>query len=292
MGLRVKFNLTLLLTFIVAFAIATGVGYRIVQNEARREAAHDASLMMAEAAAVRDYTATDIAPLLAEQEKSRFLPQAIPFWAAQTTQRAIAVHFPHYTYKEAALNPINIANRAAGWEEDIVAEFQHSPELGRFTSTRELASGPTLSLSQPIRVTDQSCLACHSTPEAAPAAQIDVYGTRHGFGWKLGDTVGAQIASVPMQDSLNRANRTLALYLGGLAALFAATLLLLNLVLHFVVIRPLRRIVAHANAVSTGNFGAPEFELRGHDEIAVLLQSFNRMRRSLANAMQMLESSM
>jgi len=37
---------------------------------------------------------------------------------------------------------------------------------------------------------------------------------------------------------------------------------------------------------------APEFELRGHDEIAVLLQSFNRMRRSLANAMQMLESSM
>jgi protein-histidine pros-kinase len=63
------------------------------------------------------------------------------------------------------------------------------------------------------------------------------------------------------------------------------------LVLHFVVIRPLRRIAAHANAVSTGNLAALEFELRGHGEIAALLQPFNRMRRSLANAMQMLESS-
>ena len=83
----------------------------------------------------------------------------------------------------------------------------------------------------------------------------------------------------------------MAIYLGGLAGAFVVTLLLLNLVLHVVVIRPLRRIAAHANAVTTGNFAAPEFELRGHDEIAALLQPFNRMRRSLANAMQMLESS-
>jgi protein-histidine pros-kinase len=35
---------------------------------------------------------------------------------------------------------------------------------------------------------------------------------------------------------------------------------------------------------------APEFTVRGRDEIASLSESFNRMRRSLANAMKLLES--
>jgi protein-histidine pros-kinase len=39
-----------------------------------------------------------------------------------------------------------------------------------------------------------------------------------------------------------------------------------------------------------GNSKAPEFVVSGQDEIASLAQSFNRMRRSLANAMKLLES--
>jgi len=44
-----------------------------------------------------------------------------------------------------------------------------------------------------------------------------------------------------------------------------------------------------AGEVSMGNNDAPEFAESGRDEIASLGQSFNRMRRSLTNAMQMLE---
>ena len=39
-----------------------------------------------------------------------------------------------------------------------------------------------------------------------------------------------------------------------------------------------------------GNMDAPEFTVRGRDEIASLAESFTRMRRSLANAMKLLES--
>jgi HAMP domain-containing protein len=60
--------------------------------------------------------------------------------------------------------------------------------------------------------------------------------------------------------------------------------------LHFVIIRPIRRISALAMEVSTGRTDAPEFTERGHDEIASLAASFNRMRRSLASAMRMLET--
>ena len=49
---------------------------------------------------------------------------------------------------------------------------------------------------------------------------IKVYGKNNGFEWKMGDTVGAQIISVPMSVPLgiaDRAFRTLMVSLGGIA---------------------------------------------------------------------------
>ena len=150
--------------------------------------------------------------------------------------------------------------------------------------------GPILSISRPIRITDKDCLTCHSTPAAAPASMIDLYGSANGFGWKLGDVIGAQIVSVPMQVALDRANEAFKVYLAGLVAVFAVTIVLLNLLLHFVIVKPIRRMSAIASEISLGNMDAPEFDERGRDEIASLAGSFNRMRRSLANAMKLLES--
>jgi HAMP domain-containing protein len=289
MGLRAKFNLVLLAAFVVGLGLAAALSYRIVYDNARREVLQEAAIMMAQATAIRDYTTKEIEPLLADQLKVRFLPHTVPSWAAQTNLRALAAQFPDYTYKEAALNPTNPADRATDWEADIIAEFQHSPTLKEFTSTRDTSAGPILSVSRPIRITDKDCLSCHSTPAAAPATMIDLYGSANGFGWKLNEVIGAQIVSVPMEIALERANRLFMVYVGGLAVVFAVTLLLLNLVLHFVIIRPIRRMSAIASEISLGNAAAPEFTVSGNDEIASLAQSFNRMRRSLANAMQMLE---
>jgi protein-histidine pros-kinase len=47
---------------------------------------------------------------------------------------------------------------------------------------------------------------------------------------------------------------------------------------------------AIAGEVSLGSEDAPEFPDKGSDEIASLAQSFNRMRRSLTNAMRMLDT--
>ena len=44
-----------------------------------------------------------------------------------------------------------------------------------------------------------------------------------------------------------------------------------------------------ASDVSMGKLDAPEYVSRSHDEIGSLATSFNRMRRSLQNAMRMLE---
>jgi HAMP domain-containing protein len=290
MGLKAKFNMVMLLAFIGGLGLAAALSWRIVHDNVRREVLQEARIMMAEASAIRDYTANEIEPLLADQIKTRFLPHTVPSWAAQTNLRAMAAQFPDYTYKEAALNPTNPADRATDWESGIIGQFTRDPSLTEFTTTRDTPTGPSLSIGRPIRITDKDCLTCHSTPSAAPASMIDLYGTTNGFGWKLGDVIGAQIVSVPMRVALDRANAEFKIYLGALVGVFAVTIVLMNLLLHFVIVKPIRRMSAIASEISLGNMAAPEFLERGHDEIASLGGSFNRMRRSLANAMKLLES--
>lgn len=142
-------------------------------------------------------------------------------------------------------------------------------------------------LARPIAA-DPPCLECHSTPRVAPAALIRRYGPNNGFGWNAHEIIGAQIVSVPMTVPFQMAQdgfRTFAVYL---AAVFLASLILLDVALVFSVVRPLRRLSTMADQISTGQMDLPELPVRGSDEIAVLAGSFNRMRRSLERALKML----
>lgn len=288
MGLRAKFNLVMLIAFLVGMALAGGLSYTLVQENARREVLQQAAVMMAQASVISSYTEREIAPLLADQLKLRFLPQTIPFWAAQTNFRALQEQFPDYSFREPALNPTNPADRPTDWQADIIDVFRRDAKQSELITTRDSPTGPILSFSRPIVVSDQGCLQCHSTPAAAPPTMVDLYGTAGGFGWKLGETVGAQIVSVPMRVALERANHTFLTVMAGLAFVFLIMVVLLNLLLHFIIIRPIRSISATASEISLGNMATPEFVVHGRDEIASLAESFNRMRRSLANAMKLL----
>lgn len=289
MGLKAKFNLVMLAAFVIGLALTAAYSWHVAKRAAEREVEHEAHIMLVQASAVRQYTDSQISPLLAAQNQQRFLPQSIPFFAAETTMRALSKQFPAYVYKEAALNPTNPADRAVDWEAGMIDEFRREPTMTSLTVIRDTADGPVLSVAHPVRITDKACLTCHSTPQIAPASMVDLYGSTNGFGWELGSVQGAQIVSVPMALALSRARHQLLVYFGGLASIFAVTLLLLNVLLHYLIVRPIRRISALAEDVSTGKNDVPEFDARGQDEIASLAASFNRMRRSVESAMRLLE---
>jgi protein-histidine pros-kinase len=260
-----------------------------LKDNARKAVLQEAAVMMGQASAIFHYTDTEIGPLLSDQLKVRFLPQTIPFWAAQTNFRAVQQQFPDYSFRATALNPTNPADHPTDWQADVIDMFRQQPTLTEFVSQRDTPSGPILTYSRPFKVTDQGCLECHSSPAAAPASMIDLYGSANGFGWKLGETVGAEIVSVPEQVPLERAHRALITTMVELTGVFVVMMILLNVMLHFFIILPLRRISAVASEVSLGNLDVPEVALKGRDEIASLADSFNRMRRSLANALKLLE---
>lgn len=288
MTVKTKFNLCMGIAFVIGLALAAFMFNQVLRDGARQAALRDAGMILAQAQAVRGYTANEVAPLLREQMKTRFLPHSVPSWSAQTVWRAMQPQLAEYSYKEAALNPTNPADRATDWEADIIEQFRRDPKVAELTSVRETPGGLILSLARPLRITNAACLSCHTTAAEAPRPMVDLYGSTNGFGWKLNETIGAQIASVPMAVATRQADELLKIYVAGLAAVFLVIILLLNLMLHYVIVRPVRRMATAANDISMGNLSAPEVEIKGNDEIASLGDSFNRMRQSLVSAMGLL----
>jgi methyl-accepting chemotaxis protein len=291
MGLRTKFNLVMITAFLIGLGVAAFLAREITTEEAKRQMLNEATLIMRNGTAVRSYTQNEIRPLISDQMAVRFLPHSVPSWSAQTVFRQIQKDFPDYSYKEAALNPTNPSDRATNWESDIINVFKRDSTLTEFVATRDTPTGQFLTFSRPFRLTDRACLSCHSTPAAAPATMVDLYGNSNGFGWVLNDVIGAQIVSVPMSVALARANHSLLAFMAALSAVFLVMLVLLNVLMHFFILRPVQQITALARDVSAGKTDVAEYEVKGRDEIASLGRSFNLMHRSLQNAIRMLEGA-
>jgi len=284
-----KFNLVLLGIFVLGFLIAGYVSYKALQTNAREEILQNARLMMESALSSRNYTIAQVKPLLETQMKYQFLPQTVPAYAATEQFNELRKKHPDYTYKEATLNPTNPRNRAADWEQDIVNIFRNASATSEVIGERETPAGRALYLSRPITIKSKSCLDCHSTVEAAPKTMLDLYGNANGFGWKLEETVGAQIVSVPMTVPIARANSAFKTFMVSLASVFVAIFVLLNLMLYTMVIRRVTNLAGIADQVSLGNMEAGEFKTRSKDEIGVLTEAMGRMKASLVQAMKMLE---
>ncbi|MBL8393959.1 MAG: DUF3365 domain-containing protein [Candidatus Accumulibacter sp.] len=289
MGLRLKFNLVLCAVFLAGFAVAGYVSRTLLDRHAREQVLGEARLVMEAALAVRGYTVDQVKPHLLDRMDKQFLPQTVPAFAATETLNQLRKKYANYAYKEATLNPTNLRDRAADWEADLIQTFRNHAERQEISGERGTPTGPVLYIAHPIRIESPACLQCHSTPDAAPPAMLKIYGSANGFGWKLDEVVGAQLVSVPMSVPLENAAQAFRTFMISLAAVFAAVFVVLNLLLSWLIIRPVSRMSVAADKISTGDFDHPEFAETGNDEVAVLASSFNRMRRSLEKAMQMID---
>ena len=291
MKLLLKFNLVFVLIFLIGLGVTGVMTRQMLERNAQEETLQHARFLLEKALAVRSYTSTQVAPLLETQMKYAFLPQSVPAFSATEVLAKIQKNHPEYAYKEATLNPTNPRDRAVEWEADVIAEFRKAPETKEFIGERDTPAGRALYIARPIKIADGACLRCHSTVEAAPRTLVDKYGPANGFGWQLGEVVGAQMVSVPMAIPMARAQQAWALFMGMLSAVFVAIAVALNLMLWWLVIRPVTRLARLADRVSLGELGAPSFALGARDEIGRLATSFSRMRKSLVQAMKMLEGA-
>src|SRR5262245_25498214 len=127
MGLRLKFNLVLVAVFLVGLGVSGFISYELLHKNARDEVLRNAGVMMEGALSMRSYTVSQVRPNLAV-DPDKFLPQSVPAFGATEIMNLLGKKYPDYSYKEAALNPTNLRNRAVEWEADIVNAFRTNPE--------------------------------------------------------------------------------------------------------------------------------------------------------------------
>jgi HAMP domain-containing protein len=289
MKIRWKIDLAISGAFLIGLGLAGLGAYTILSRNALEDSLQNARIMIEGASAIRSYTAESIRPLLEQQMKVQFLPHSIPSFAAQTNFKMLQKKMPDYTYREPTLNPTNLNDRASDWEADIINDFRSDTSKAESIVTRDAPAGRFLTLARPLKVGSQACLSCHGAPENAPPTMIALYGSQNGFGWKQGEIVGAQVVSTPLAVPLARAYRALLWFMLTLAGTFVITVIFVDFLLRALVTKPVAEISEMANEVSMGQLDTQEYVHNSRDEIGSLSASFNRMKRSLRNAMSMLE---
>lgn len=289
MNLITKFNLILLITFAVGLATSSLYSYKLTQDNALTQVTDQAELIMQEALAIRSYTVNEVRPLLGKDKDKVFHPQTVPAYSATQTANLVRKKRPEYAYKEAVFSPTNPRDKAEPWEEDIINRFIKNSTLKKQVGSRETAEGKSLYFAYPIKITNEKCLACHSTPDNAPKPMLAIYGDKGGFGWKLNEVVGTQIVSVPFKLPAELAKKTLHSFIISLSVIFLALFIVLNILIRTLVLKPVAQMTNMAEDLSKGDTQIGELAISGNDEIAKLALSFNRMRRSVIKIVQLLK---
>jgi two-component system, cell cycle response regulator len=254
MLLRLKFNLVLVIVFALGI-LGAGIYYNgYLQRNALDDVRYNSQVLMETALAIRSYTTDEIKPHLDPLNAERFLPQTVPAFAATETLHRLKDRYAGYDYKEAVLNPTNLRDLATDWEQGLIDKFRSGSTEKELSGVHGEGIQSTLYVARPIKIKNPQCLSCHSTPDAAPASMIKVYGEKNGFGWKQDEIVGIQLVNVPMLYPLEKARQTFRNFMLSLLGVFALMFVAMNVALSGLVIEPMARINAKLEELATKDF--------------------------------------
>ncbi|QLE56323.1 DUF3365 domain-containing protein [Nostoc sp. TCL26-01] len=286
-----KFNLLLMIIFIVSICLSGTILSNVLQQRAQNEITSKAQILIKTMNSVRSYTQNRVNPLLAPRLETEtvFIPETVPAFSATEVFENFRknAEYENFLYKEATINPTNLRDKADPFETQLVERFRNEPQTKQLSGFRSLPEGQVFYIARPLEITEQKCLRCHSTPDQAPKSQLTTYGTENGFGWKLNQIIATQIISVPSEEVFNNAHRSWYLIMGLLAVIFTIVVLVINFLIKKTVIERIRNIEKIAQRVSVGDMNA-NFAETSKDEIGGLAAAFERMKSSLKIAMDML----
>jgi HAMP domain-containing protein len=291
--LGTKLNILLISLFVVVVVIGGGFLSFVLERNAEQVVTDQALLLIETMSSVRHYTSTQINPELAPrlETEAKFLPQTVPAYSAREVFEDLRKQdeYKDFFYTEATLNPTNLRDKADNFGTRIVDKFKADPTLKEQTGFRSDPGGSIFYIARPIKIAEESCLRCHGKPSEAPKSLLVTYGDKNGFGWKVGDIIGAKMISVPATTVLETARNLKISVIGILGLFLLLALIAINFFLKKTITTPIIKMSQLAQRVSTGDLSG-EFKHPSNDEVGLLATSLNRMKVSLEIAMNMLNS--
>ena len=129
-------------------------------------------------------------------------------------------------------------------------------------------------------MSQESCLQCHGVPEKAPREVVEQYGTNSGYGYTIGQVVGANFVAVPLTNINSLILKRSLVAFGLLTLLFSGIFILMDRLVQRFVLKP---VINMARSVSEGLL-EEEVSVGREDEIGELAHAVELMRRSLVTA--------
>lgn len=270
--LGTKFTLILSLVFVGGIVASWLILSQVLERRAEEEISARGLLLIETMNSVRHYTSTEVNPLLAGNlaVSDTFIPETVPAFSAREVFETLRQNeaYQNYLYKEATLNPTNLRDLADEFETTIVNQFRSQPDLEQLTGFTMLNGEHVFYNARPLAIGSPTCLACHSTPENAPASLISTYGSEHGFGWNLNEIIAAQMIYVPADAVFNNARLSLTLVMGIIVVIFALVVLVTNTLLKRTVVRPVEQMAGLAQKISADTLAPDDAELSTVERLA------------------------
>lgn len=286
MSIRKRLLVILAVVYVISMVGAIGGGYYILRQDSLREAKEKSQLFTTVMAANQKYMASDVRPEVMDLLPDTYFPEAtVGILMMSESAKLIEKDYPEYIFKIASPNPLNKENRSDAFENSIIAGFDNG-DFDEWEGPVTKGGKRFYATAAPIEAR-KSCIWCHDTPETANPEMVEEYGRDSGYGYEVGDIVGGRFIYVSMASADEVTKQKLAGFAGGISLLFLLAMLIIDRVVIGTVVKPIEGIVEVAEDISRGKMDR-EFEIKGNDEIKLLADAFNRMKVSLAKAMDIL----
>ncbi len=290
MGLKGRFFTVLCIVGVISILIISGASYLLAIKNAKEEARRKVELLFYYQKACLDYFREVQAPLVTELvEKDRFYPELMSeFAASRLIHEKFEAYLPGFKVKYASLNPLNKKNLADPRERELIQSLS-GEGAGQRLQGFFTENGHKFYFWAQGLVVKKGCLRCHGDPVNAPKDQVEVYGSSHGYGWKVGDMAGAFFVYLPM-DEIFRDATMLGLQVFGVGAIMLLFLIVsIGVFLNSAVVRPILKLSAQAEQISMGESLDEKVVYERDDEIGMLAKAINRLRISVVKMQKMLQ---
>lgn len=292
----------LALTVMTVFIIASVLVVMLVRDQLRTHVLHDAreraDLLVTRSLAIHSYFNKELKPELFGLTGPVLDEDAfVPSWMSSTYAiRRIGSHADqdsaNYYYKECAIDARSPENEADAHEAAFLRILNADPTVQEESGIREIDGEQVFYLLKRGETMEESCLRCHSTPEAAPAEMVAYYGPDRSFGRWEGQVVSAISIRIPVDVAYAEADVVAGRLSGLLLVLLIAVLTVMVAWVRRNAVHPLATMASGARAITDGTKSLREgFGVRGPREVEEVGLAFDALAVELDERITELENA-
>ena len=284
MGIRAKFIIIISALSLLATIAIGYTSYMLSRQSALADAKSKGEMLFNYIEASGTFFGKYQKPKIDElvTDPNKFIPELMSLFAVKRMAYDLfAKTQSGYQFKQATLDPLWPDNKADAEEQKIIKYFASNPSAKDKEGIIERGGEQFFYAAKPVRIEKDFCLECHGDPDTAPKDQQDIYGTDHGYNWKLKDTVGASMIYVSITHALKTAQQSaLKVFFIGIGCLLV-TIVCIWIFLDRGVVGPIIRLSEIAKNISIGKNLCDSAHSDTKDEIGVLANSIDRLRISV-----------